>query len=429
MSSLVGTLGPEDEEVLQLEPDSDSTQTPTFHVPSSSATHLGIYGSYRLLPGLTTLTCKCAEKDTELVLLRSKHEEAIAALTKGHADIISHLTADFENKLRIQAEKHNAEKKSLEDLLLLELENRLYSAFRSLDSSWAKQKALIIQEHSSLVDALRSENEGVRLELEADRAVLEQREKAVTAREQDIKSSKKTLSKNVQKRRAQLQKSRLELSKLQSVLSLVSQYQVDCLYNTSKDVLQIHEDSQEQAQVTVSLAQEEAKSIVEAAQNQVEELMMQAQASAEEIISNAERQSAAFSLEDHRRSPTLSDVSTSAYSLRSFESLPILEESPSEGSRENESTSTPNSLSRRASFDATRKKRAQATKRKPIPFGNGLPSEFGLESVNPQDVPGFSRGQRRRTTSSPLSDGSTRIPHRKRDGKDPLERSKLWRPY
>jgi hypothetical protein len=256
----------------------------------------------------------------------------------------------------------------LEEMLQLELEDRLDSAFRALDSSWAKQKALITHEYSSLIEVLRSENDKVRAQLEDDRKALEKREKAVAIREQEVKSSKKVLTKNVQKRRSELDKSRRELLKLQSVLSLVSEYQADCLYHAQWEASQYYEDSQEQAQVAISLAQQEAKSIVEAAQAQAEEIMTQAQASTEELFVNSARQNAGLALEGHRRSPTLSDVSTSAYSLRSFESLPILEESPAEGSKQNDRSRTPNSLSRRASFDATKKKRAAATRRKPSRF-------------------------------------------------------------
>src|SRR6201999_1417792 len=122
-------------------------------------------------------TCKCAEKDMELLGLRVKQEETITALTKGHADIISHLTAEFQSKLAVQSETAAIEQRIMMDLVQSELESRLDSAFRSLDSSWAKQKKLIAQEHTSLIEALRAENDKAKAKLEAERASLAEREK------------------------------------------------------------------------------------------------------------------------------------------------------------------------------------------------------------------------------------------------------------
>jgi hypothetical protein len=346
---------------------STSTHNPGIHFQlNSPATRLGIYGSYRLIPGLTTLTCKCAEKDTELLGLKSKHEEAITALTKGHADIISHLTAEFQEKLTVHTETHEKEKQALTNLVQHELENRLDSAFRFLDSSWTKQRKLIEQEYSSLINTLRSENGGLKGQLAAEKTRLDEREKLVAAREHDVKASKKALSKNVQKRRSELEKSRGKLLKLQTVLSLVSEYQTDCMLMTQHQASQYYEDAQEQAQVNMTLAQQEAQSIVEVAQARAEEILQQAQAAAESIFAETQRQSEALSWEGSRRSPTLSDASSSVYSLRSFESLPILEESHGEQSTDSHEhgSRTPNSISRRSSFSGT-KKRSSAMRRRP----------------------------------------------------------------
>jgi hypothetical protein len=354
------------EQAIQLETPIPLGSYQTARGPVAS--HLGLYGSYRLIPGLTTLTCKCIEKDAELFQLKAKHEETIDALTRGNAETISHLTSEFQDRLHIQSSKHAKEGREVADLVYMELETRLGFAFQSLDSSWAKQKERITQDYNLLIQALRTENAHTQKLLEAEKTSLDAREKALSTKERDLKTSKKALTKNVQKRRAQLELSQHKLFKLQSVLSLVSDYEADFLHISQDQAAQFYEDAQEQAQVTLSLAQQEAEGIVEAAQARVEEMLKDARTAAESIIIDARRQAAALALEGGRRSPTGSDVSTSGYSLRSFESLPILEESQAEASQQHDANDTPLTLSRRASFDGTKKRLPRAMKRKPSKF-------------------------------------------------------------
>src|SRR6201996_8042077 len=150
--------------------DSKPTTERTLSGPIiGTATNLGIWGSARLFPGVTTLTCKCAEKDAQI----ASFQESITALSKDHASVISHLT----EQNQLQKELRDQEHHRMLECAAAELEDRLSAIFAYLDERGREEDSSRRQAMMDLDSKCIERAQEMRM-----------RDQALTAREEELKT-------------------------------------------------------------------------------------------------------------------------------------------------------------------------------------------------------------------------------------------------